>query len=219
MQFSFHLFAVSNEVRRDITTIKLHTFYYINCSISTLCFFNSDNTFFTNFSHCISNQFTNNSITVSRNSCYLFNLFVVVTNCLRLRFQVSNNFCYSLVDTSFQIHWISASSYILQTFTNDRLSQHSCSSSTITCNISSFRSYFFHHLRPHVFNWVVQFNFFSYRNTIFSYLWCTEFFFYNHITTFWSQCYFYSVCQCVNAFFHFVSCFDVEENLLCHFLI
>ena len=77
--FTLHLLRISNEVSGKVTTIKLHTFYHTNSSISSLSFFDSNYTVFRNFTHSISNQLTNNRIIVCRYRSNLFNLIVVVT--------------------------------------------------------------------------------------------------------------------------------------------
>ena len=116
---AFHLFSISYKVSRQVTTVKLHTFYYTDCSICTFSFFDSDDTVFRNFAHCIRNQLTDNRVVICRNCSHLFNLVVVITYCFRLSLDRFHNFCHSLIDTTFQIHWICTGSYVLQTNTND----------------------------------------------------------------------------------------------------
>jgi len=66
LQFSLHFFTVGNKIRRDITTIKLHTFYHLDTCFSTSCFFHSDHTFFAYFFHRFSDQLADLSIIVCR---------------------------------------------------------------------------------------------------------------------------------------------------------
>ena len=59
--------------------IELHTFYYTDSSVCTFCFFDSDYTVFRNFTHSVSNQFTDYRVVVCRYGCNLFDLVIVVT--------------------------------------------------------------------------------------------------------------------------------------------
>src|SRR5690606_5970246 len=64
LEFSFHLFAVSNEVWRDVTAVELHTFYHFNSCLCTTSFFYCDNSFLTYPLHCFSDQLTDLGIVV-----------------------------------------------------------------------------------------------------------------------------------------------------------
>ena len=219
LQLNFHFFAVGNEIRRDITTVELHTFYHIYCCIGTFCFFNSNNPFFTHFAHSSSNQLANFCIAVGRNSSNLLNFLRVVTNCLRLTFQAVNYLAYRFINPSLQIHWIRTSSNVFQSLRNNRLRQYSCSSSSVTRLISGFRCYFLYHLGTHVFNRIFQFNFFSYGYPIFGYLGSSKFLFNNHVATFGSEGYFNRIGQGIYPFLHPVSCINVEKYLFCHIFL
>ena len=79
LHLTFHLFRICHEVSRQITTVELHTFYYTDSSVCSFCFFDSNHTVFRNFTHSVSNQFTDYRIVVCRYSGNLFNLVIVVT--------------------------------------------------------------------------------------------------------------------------------------------
>src|SRR5690606_28042624 len=51
VKFGFHLLSIGYKVRRDVATVKLHTFNNLNSCFSSLGFFYSDNTFTTNLRH------------------------------------------------------------------------------------------------------------------------------------------------------------------------
>ena len=214
--YTFHLFSICYEVSRQVTTVELHTFYYTDCSVSTFSFFDSDNTVFRNFAHCICNQFTDNRVVVCRDSSHLFNLVVVIAYSFSLSFNRFYYFSHSLVDTTFQIHWVCTCSNVLQTNTNDSLSQNSCSSCTITGIIASFRSNRFNQLCTCVLESIRQFDFFCYSHTVFSDVRSTEFLFDDNITSFRAQCYFHCVSQFVYTFFQLIASVNVEENIFCH---
>ena len=60
-------------------------------------------------------------IIVCGNRGNLLDFIIVVTNCLRLRFQILNNSRYCFVNTSFQVHRVCARCYVFKTFSYDCL--------------------------------------------------------------------------------------------------
>jgi len=151
IQFHFHFLRVGHEVRGEVSSVKLHTFYSLHFSFSTFCLFHSDYTVFANFIHGISNHFTDFLVVVCRNSRYLSDFFGS-RDWLGVGLQFSYNCCYSLVDATLQIHWICTSSYVFDSYVEDRLSQYGSGSSSITRLVSSFGGYFFYKLGSHVFD-------------------------------------------------------------------
>src|SRR5690606_23277988 len=100
---------------------------------------------------------------------------------------------------------------VLNPHTENRLSKDSGSGGSVTCIVCSFGSNFFYQLGAHIFNWLIQFYFFSNGNTIFGNRRSSEFFVYNNVTTFRAQCNFYCISKSVYAFFKPVSCICVEK--------
>src|SRR5258708_25469998 len=136
LQFRLQFFAVGNEIRRDITAIELHTFYYVNGSIGSFGFFYGDNAFFAYFSESLCDELADGVVIVGRDRSNLFDLPGIVANRLGLSTKVFYYFCDSFVDTAFQIHGICAGSYVLQSFADDRLSQYRGSSRSVAGDIS-----------------------------------------------------------------------------------
>ena len=64
VEASFHLVRISHKVRRDITSVELHTLYDLNLSLGTLSLFYSDDTIFLYFRHSVCDKFTDSSIVV-----------------------------------------------------------------------------------------------------------------------------------------------------------
>ena len=90
-QFSLHFFSIGNKVGRQISTVKLHSFYSLNFGFSSFSFFHSYNTIFTHFLHCVSYQLTNFFIVVSRNRSHLFDFGIFSSNNFAVIFKVFNN--------------------------------------------------------------------------------------------------------------------------------
>src|SRR5690606_14731629 len=67
---SFHMLGVGDEVSRDITTIKLHTFNILGFEFEALRFFHGDDAVFTDFIHHFGNQLTDHAV-LRRNRSYI----------------------------------------------------------------------------------------------------------------------------------------------------
>src|SRR5690606_25379564 len=123
------------------------------------------------------------------------------------------------VDTALEVHRVGASGNRLQAFDNDRLRQNGSGGGAVTGGVGSLGSHFFHELGAHVFEFVFQFDFFRYGNTVFGYGRCAEGFVDDNVAAFRAQGHFDCVGQDVHtldhfltggaAKFHIFSCHDV----------
>src|SRR5690606_6241106 len=193
VKFGFHLLSIGYKVRRDVATVKLHTFNNLNSCFSSLGFFYSDNTFTTNLRHSFGNQTTDFLVIVGRDLCNLFNLIVVITNFLSLLTNAFNNLSHSLVNTLLQFHWVCAGCHVLQTYINDSLSKNGSSSCTITCIITGLGSNFFNHLCTNICKSIFKFDFLCNCYTVLGYCRSTKFLFNNYIATLRTQCNLYGI--------------------------
>jgi hypothetical protein len=66
---NWHLLWVSHKIWWDVTTIKLHSLHYIQAILSTLPFFQCDNTLAAHFAHSLSNHLPYFLIVASTYSC------------------------------------------------------------------------------------------------------------------------------------------------------
>jgi len=85
---------------------------------------------------------------------------------------------------------------------------------TVAGNISSFGSYFLHHLSTHIFDGVFQFNFLGHSYTILGYCRGSKFLLNYNVTAFGSKCYFNRIGKNVNTPLHSVAGVEVEKYLL-----
>ena len=199
VEYSFHFVRVSCHVRRDVATVKLHTFYGFEASFHGFGFFNGDYAVVTNFFHSVSNQVANFFISCRDGSNLCFSSFGFYF--FRNSFQFFNQNVNCFLDTFFQNHGVSTCSYVTHTFANHSLSKYGSGSSTITSNIVGFDGYFFNQLRTHIFKRIFQFNITSDGYAVIGNGGSTIFLFQYNITTFGAKGYFYSVSQCVYASF------------------
>src|SRR6185437_11739122 len=73
LKHSFHPLRIGNKIRRQITTIKLHSFHNFQLRLKRLRLFNRDNTILADLLHSLSNNVPNGSVIISRNSPHLAN--------------------------------------------------------------------------------------------------------------------------------------------------
>ena len=199
VEYSFHFVRVGCHVRRDVTTVKLHTFYGFQAGFHGFGFFNGDYAVVANFFHSVCNQVTDFFVSSrdGSNLCFSFFSFYFLRN----SFQFFNQNINCFLDTFFQNHGVSASSYVSHAFANHSLSKYGSSSSAVTSNIVGFDGYFFNKLSTHVFKRIFQFNITSDGYAVIGDGGSTEFLFQYNVTTFRTKGYFYSVSQCVYASF------------------
>src|SRR5690606_28754151 len=93
-----HAVLVVDEVRRQVTAVELHTFYYVQLVFQAGAFFNGDNAFFTSFFHSFSNQLAHRGIAVCGDAAYLRDRFGICTR-NGDRLNVFNSSSDSFIDT------------------------------------------------------------------------------------------------------------------------
>ncbi len=146
----------------------------------------------------------------------MLDLFAIVTNGLALSFQIIDDQRNGFVDAALEVHRIGTCCHHFQSFADDGLSQHGSGGGSVAGDVGCLGGNLFHHLRSHVLDGIFQFNFFGNGYAVLGYGGGTEFFLDHHIAAFGAQGDFHGVGQRVHAFFHFISGFDVEEDLFCH---
>src|SRR5690606_1967627 len=158
VQLGRHGVLVVDEVRRQVTAVKLHTFYYVQLVFEAATFFNSDHAFFTNALHGFSDNLANALVAVGRDGAHLSNGFGVAARTGQL-FDLINCSVQTFVDTTLQVHRVHARSNRFQTFVHNGLRQNSCSSGTVTGYVVGLGSNYVPRLRDLGFEFVFQLDF------------------------------------------------------------
>ena len=118
IHFALHFLGIRNEVRRNISSVELHTFYNIDSRIGTFGLFYRDNTFFLHFLHSLGNELTNLAIVIGRDTSNRFDFLKIVAHFLSLSLDTFYHFGYGFVDASLQIHGLApAATFLSPTFT------------------------------------------------------------------------------------------------------
>ncbi|BBG29711.1 RTX toxins and related Ca2+-binding proteins [Zymobacter palmae] len=185
-EFDGHGVLVSHEVRRQVTTIELHTFDDFQLVFEATAFINSDDAFFTHFLHRFSDDGTDSGVAIGGDCTNLSDGFGIFAR-YGQRLDFGNGSQDGFVDTAFQVHRVHARDDTFQAFIDDSLSQNGCRSSTVTGSVGGFGSDFLDHLSAHVFELIFQFDFLSNGNTVFGDGRSAEGFFQNDVATFRPQ--------------------------------
>jgi hypothetical protein len=125
---------VGGEVRGHESSVELETLDKLDLMLQSLAFLDSDGSGLTNLGEEISNQLTNLSIIVGRDSGYMSQLLIV--GHLSTHFlELLNDYVNGLIDASSQVHWIHTGSNSLASFLEDSSGQNSGGGGTITSQL------------------------------------------------------------------------------------
>ncbi|EEQ36496.1 heat shock protein 60, mitochondrial precursor [Clavispora lusitaniae ATCC 42720] len=205
--------GVGDEVRRDVTTVKLHTFGDFQLVFQSLSFLNGDDTFLSDLLHGGGQQLTNVSITVGGNGGHSGD-FLGSGDFLLVLLQKVNHSLDGSSGSSSQVHRVAAGSDVLHRLGEDGTAQNSGRGSTVTCRLVGLGSNFSQQLGTHVFELVLQSNGFGNSHTVLGDLGRAKQSLNENITAFWSQSDGNGVSQGVDTFQKGGSTFNTELELL-----
>src|SRR6185437_3786560 len=120
------------------------------------------------------------------------------------------------LNSAFQRHRIRSGRQRSYPFAEDGLRQYSRCRRAIAGNVRGLRSDLLDHLRPHVFEWILQLNFLRYGHTIFRDDWCAELLLDHRIAPLWPQRNLYRIGQNVDTAQNCLTRIPARYNLLCH---
>ena len=186
VQLDRHFFGVGDEIWRQVTTVKLHTFDNFELAFTALSFFDGDNAFLADLLHGVCNHLTDFSFAIGRDRADLCD-FRRTRNGLRTLNEVRNNSVYCCVDAALQVHWVHARCNRLHAFANDCLRQYCCSGRAVTSRVIGLAGHFAQHLRTHIFELVLQFDFLGDGNAVLGDARCAKAFVDDNIASLWTQ--------------------------------
>ena len=217
LQHGLHLLGVGNKVGRDVAPVELHTLHHIYVGFGTLGLLYGDYALFLNLAHSLGNQLTNAAIVVGRDGSHLLYFFEIFAHLLTLALDVLHHSSHGLVDTTFQVHRVGTGGHVLDTHTNDSLSQHGSGGGAVACVVVGFACHLFDNLCAHIGEVIVEFHLFGHGHTIFGDVGSAKFLVDNHVATFGAECYFHCICQRIHTLFEEFARLYIIFNLFCHF--
>ena len=191
----FHLVHIRCHICRDITSVKLHTFYQIQLGLHGLRLFDGDNTVTADFFHCVRNQLSYFVIPCG-NSGHSRNMLLAVYLLAHLGNGL-NSTVGSLFHTFSQDNGICACRKILHARIDHRLSQNGCGGSTVTCHVIGLGSHFLHQLGAHIFECVLQLDLLCDGNAVVGDQGSAERLIQYYVSSFGSKGYSDGICQLV----------------------
>src|SRR5699024_2526610 len=210
---------VSCEVARDVALVKAHTLGNLEVNTKGVGLFNGNNGVLVHRAisdgvHCFSNLLTNCWVRCG-NTSGGSNLLLGL-NFLSGCQQCINYGLGRCFDAALDAHWVRASSYVAQTFTNQCLSQNRCGGGAVASDVIGLLGNFLNQLSADLFVWILKLNFASDGNTVISNGWGAPALLQNDVASLWSKRYLYCICQSVKTTLKTTTCLFIEGNNLCH---
>ena len=165
-EHGFHFFGIGDEVRRDVSAVELHPFYYVYVRFGAFGFLYGDDAFLIHLAHRFGDQLADRVVVVGRNRGYLFDLANVAAHFLALLAQVFDDGSDRFVDTAFQIHRVRACGYVLHAYADNGLRQHGSRRGAVAGVVGRLRGHFLDHLGAHVGDRVFEFDLFGYGHAV-----------------------------------------------------
>lgn len=214
VEFRRHLVGVGDKIRRNVTSVELHTFHHVELGCHSLALFDGDYAVLADFLHSVGNELTDflvacgdrrnlsDSGLVLNFLAYLFKLFDCNLGCLH--------------DTAFKHHGVCAGSNVFQAFFDDCLRQNGCGCSTVARNVVGLCGNFSYDLRAHILKRVGKHDVFCDSHAVVGDERRTVRTVEHNVSTLWAESDFNSICQCVDACFQSLSCVVAVFKLFCH---
>src|SRR5580698_153069 len=156
---------IVDEVRREVAAIELHAFDHFELVLEARTFFNRDHAFLADLRHRIRNGLADALVGVRGDRADLRNRLRILAGFGEL-LQLLGGRADRLVDAALQVHRVDTRRYGLQTLTDDRLRENGGGGGAIAGFVGGVGSDFLHHLRAHVLELVLQFDFLCNGDTV-----------------------------------------------------
>ena len=157
-EFDRHLVRVGDEVGAEVAAIELHAFDGFELEFETLALVDGDHAFLADLFHGFGDLFADFTVAIGRNDTDLCD-FIRAGHVLRTGLEVFDDLRDSDVDAALEVHRVHACCNRLHAFGHDRLGKHGGSGGAVTGGVVRLRSDFLEHLRAHVLELVLEFDF------------------------------------------------------------
>ena len=150
---------IGDEMRRQISSLKLHPLHQLNLSGNLTTFLNGNHPILTNLQQGVSKYFSNFLIIITSNRGHSLNSFAIVSPdrlCQLLQF--SDHGINRFLHTTTESHRITAAGDITQTVTKNRLCQNRSGRRPVTGNVTRLRSCFLNKLHTHILIFIFEIN-------------------------------------------------------------
>jgi len=152
------LVRVVDEVGRQVAAVELHAFDDVQLVVQRLAVFDGDHAFLADLVHRVGDDVADVGVGVGRDRADLGD-FLVGRAGLRQLLQLFDGGDHGLVDAALEVHRVHPGGDELHAFAHDRLGQHGGGGGAVTGDVRGLGSDFLDHLRAHVLELVLQFDF------------------------------------------------------------
>ena len=202
VELAVHFFRIGDEIRRQVTAVKLHAFNHFQFGFQPFGIFNRNYAFVADFFHRLRQIFADRAVAVGGNGADLGNFFRSFDR-FRARFDVGDNRVNRHVDTAFQIHRVHAGGYRLAAFVDDGFGQNGRGRGAVAGLVGGLLGNFLNQLGAHVFKLVGQLYFLGDGNAVLGDFGSAVRLVKDNIASFRSERYFYRFGQNFHALEHF----------------
>ena len=209
--------GIADEVGREITAVKLHTVDGLQLGHHGLRLFDRDDAVFADLLHRFGNDVADGGIAVGGNGANLSDR--IAGNGLRELLDFFDDRLDRLLDAALQSHRIGAGGYRLHAFAENRLSQNRRGGRAVAGDVGGLRSNLAHHLGAHVFERILELDFFGNRHTVFGDRRSTELLFENNIAALGTECDLHGISKLIHAAKNRLTRIFAINNLFCSHII
>src|SRR5271165_2267472 len=156
---------IIDEIRRQVAAIELHSFDHLELVLEARTFLNRDHAFLANLRHRIRNRLADALVGVRGDGGDLCNGLRILGRLGEL-LQLFGGGDDRLVDAALQIHRVDARGDGLEAFADDGLRQHGRGGGAVAGFVGGVGSDFLYHLRAHVLELVLEFDFLGDGDTV-----------------------------------------------------
>src|SRR5215469_14216202 len=161
---AFHAIGIGNEVGREVAAVKLHAFHDFEGGLHGLGLFHGDHAVLADLLHGFGDYATDLLVVVGGNGAdlrnhFAFHVFVELLDFLDRDFD-------GLFNAALESGGAGAGRDGLHAFAEDGLREHGGSGGAVTGNVGSLGSDFANHLRAHVLEGILQFDFLCHGHAV-----------------------------------------------------
>src|SRR6266850_40588 len=227
LEHGFHALGVSDEVRREVAAIELHTLDHFELRLHGAGLFYGDHAVFADLLHGFGNDAADGLVVVGADGAHLGNhlagdgLGELVKRALvavAVFVQGAADGGDGLLDAALERHGIRAGSNRAHAFAINCLGEHGGGRGAVAGYVRGLAGDFAHHLRAHILQGILQFDFLGHGHAVLGNGRRPELLFDNDVAPLGAQRHLYGVSQYVDAAKNRLPRLLSVHNLLCHCL-
>jgi hypothetical protein len=225
LEHGFHALRIGDEIRREVAAVKLHALDDFELGLERLGLFDGDDAVLADLLHGLGDDLADGLIVVGGDGAHLRDhvagdglgeLVELALFAVAFLIELAANHEHGLLDAALHGHRVGAGRDGLYAFAVDCLRQNGGGGGAVAGHVGSLGSDFAHHLRAHVLERILQFDFFRHGNAVLGDGRRTELLFNNYVAALRTESDFHRVGQKVDAAQNRLPRLLAMNNLLCH---